>query len=141
MFPKESPLFFTAGCITLLGTISSPAHASISDVPSSSRQDVRCMMGVLHKMPRVDHVESGVWLDNGWRHPFVQYHYQELDGRDGTVRFVALTLKASKDTAQYLAYLNGLSTPGGPPPPTLGTGEIARQWELECGIFAAAIFV
>jgi hypothetical protein len=56
---------------------------------------------------------------NGWMHPFVQYHYQEQDGRDGTVRFVAQTAKASKDTTQYLTYLNELSTPGGPLPPTL----------------------
>jgi hypothetical protein len=141
MSPKKSSRFLTTGCITLLGTISLPSHASISDRPSSSRRDVRCMMSVLHKTPRVDHVESGAWLDNGWMHPFVQYHYQEQDGRDGTVRLVAQALKASKDTIQYLAYLNGLSTPGGPLPPILGTGEIARQWELQCGISATAIFV
>jgi hypothetical protein len=86
-------------------------------------------------------VESGGWLDKGWMHPFVQYHFKEPDGRGGTVRFVAQTLKASKDATQYLAYLNGLSTPGGPLAPTLGTGEITRQWELQCGISATAIFV
>jgi hypothetical protein len=46
-------------------------------------------------------------LDNGWMHPFVQYHCQEQDGRAGTVRFVAQKLNASKDTKQYLALLNG----------------------------------
>lgn len=141
MSPKKSPRFLATKCIILLGTISLPVHASISDVPSSSRQQVRCMVSVLHKTPRVDHVELGAWLDKGWLHPFVQYHYQEQDGRDGTVRFVAQTGQASKGSARYLAYLNGLSTPGGPLPPTLGTGEIARQWELQCGISADAIFV
>jgi hypothetical protein len=99
------------------------------------------MMAVLLRTPRVDHVESGALLDNGWMHPFVQYHYEEQDGRDGTVRFVAQRLKASTDTTHYLAYLNGLSTPGGALPPTLGTGEIAKQWGLKCGISATAIFV
>ncbi len=98
------------------------------------------MMRVLCKTPRVDHVESGTWFNNGSMHPLLQYHYQELDGSDGTVRFVAQTVKASKNTTLYLAYLNGLSTPGGPPPATLGTGEISKQWKIQCGISATAIF-
>jgi hypothetical protein len=37
------------------------------------------MMNVLQETPRVDQVESGALLDNGWMHPLMQYHYQEQD--------------------------------------------------------------
>jgi hypothetical protein len=127
--------------IAILGTISSLSNASISDVPLPFRRDVQCMMNVLQKTPRVEQVESGAVLDDGWMRPYVQYHYQEKDGRDGTVRFVAQEMNASKDTWQYLALLNGQGTPGGPRPPTLGTEEIARHWQLQCGVTATAVFV
>jgi hypothetical protein len=127
--------------MAIVGIISSSSYASIGDVPSPFRRDVQCMMNVLRNTPRVDQVQSGALLDDGWTHPFVQYHYQEQDGRAGTVRFVAQKPNASKDTIQYLALLNGLSTPGGPPPPTFGTAEIAMQWELQCRVPAMAVFV
>jgi hypothetical protein len=138
---EKSSRFVTTAWIAIVGTLSWPSHASIGDVPSPFRRDVQCMLKVLHKTPRVDQVDSGVLLDNGWIHPFVQYHYQELDGRDGTVRFVAQKPNTSKDVVQYQALLNGLMTSGGPPPPAFGTGEIARQWELQCGVPAIAVFV
>jgi hypothetical protein len=127
--------------IALVGTMSPSSYASIGDVPSPFRQEVQCMMNVLQKTPGVNQVESGALLDNGWMHPFVQYRYQEQDGRVGTVRFIAQKLNASKDTIQYLALLNGLAAPGGPPPPTYGTAEIAMQWKLQCRVPAMAVFV
>ena len=136
-----SPRFIVAGWIATVGTISSPSYASIGDVPSSFRQDVQCMMNVLQKTPRVDQVESGALLESGWMHPFVQYHYQEQDGRAGTVRFVAQKMNASKDAIQYLALLNGLTTPGESPPPTFGTAELAINWQLQCRVAAMAVFV
>jgi hypothetical protein len=114
----EAKLRIALARIAIVGTISTSSYASIGDVPSPFRRHVQCMMIVLKKTPRVDQVESGALLDDGWMHPFMQYRYQEQDGRAGTVRFVAQKLNASKDTAQYLALLNGLSTPDGPPPPT-----------------------
>jgi hypothetical protein len=141
MSSENSSRFITTAWIAIAGTISSSSHASVGDVPSPFRRDVQCMMNVLQKTPRVDQVESGALLDNGWMHPFVQYHYQEQDGRAGTVRFVAQKSNASKDTIQYLALLNGLGTPGGPPPPAFGTAEIAMQWKLQCGVPAIALFV
>jgi hypothetical protein len=138
---QTSSRFIMAAWVATTGTISSPLYANIDDVPSPFRRDVQCMMNVLQKTPRVDQVESGAVLDDGWMHPFVQYHYQERDGRDGTVRFVAQEMNASKDTWQYLALLNGLGTPGGPRPPTLGTEEISRQWQLQCGVIATSVFV
>jgi hypothetical protein len=138
---EKSSCFITTAWIAMVGTISSQSYASIGDVPSPFRRDVQCMTKVLKKTPHVDQVESGALLDNGWMHPFVQYHYQEEDGRAGTVRFVAQKLNASKDAIQYLALLNGLMTLGGPPPPTFGTEEIARQWNIQCGVPAIAVFV
>jgi hypothetical protein len=105
------------------------------------------LSGGAQQTPHVDQVESGVWR-YGWTRPFVQYRYEEQDGRVGTVRFVAakphdpkLVFEADKSHAIYfLAILNGLSTPGGPDPPELGAGEIARQWPLHCAVAATAIF-
>jgi hypothetical protein len=105
------------------------------------RRDMRCMVEVLQKMANVDQVESGVLNRDGWVQPFVQYRYREQDGALGTVQFVAQNSKNSKSTISFLALLNGLSTPGGPDPPDFGAGEIARQWELQCGVTAVAIYV
>jgi hypothetical protein len=120
--------------VVIVGTISSSTYASIDDVPSPYRRDVQCMMNVLKGTPRVDQVESGALLDNGSMRPFVQYHYLELDGHAGTVRFVS-------DTSKYRALLDGLMTPGGQRPPAFGTAEIVKHWELECGVQAVAVFV
>ena len=138
---EKSSRFITTVWIALVGTISSPSYASIDDVPSAFRRDVQCMMNVLKKTPRVDQAESDALLHDGWMQPIVQYRYQEEDGRAGTVRFVAQKLYDSKDTIRYLAFLSGLSTPGGPPPAAFGTAEITKQWELECGVQAIAVFV
>jgi hypothetical protein len=121
---------------------SSSSYAAINDIPSQYRQNVRCMMQVLQKTPRVDQVESGVW-NYGWARPFVQYRYQEQDGRAGTVRFVAekphdpmmMSEAGLPDSTHLFATtLNGLATAGGPLPAGFGTREISRQWESQCGV-------
>ena len=121
--------------------ISSSSYAGIDDVPSPFREDVQCMVKVLRETPRVDQVEAGVVNSDGWAHPFVQYRYQEQDAREGTVRFIAKKSNDSQQAIYFVAALNGLSTPGGPPPPTLGVGEIVRRWELQCRVRATAVFV
>jgi hypothetical protein len=141
MLSEQASRCITTAWIVIVSIISVPSYASIGDVPSPFRRDVQCMMNVLKKTPRVDKADSGALFDNGWKHPFVQYRYQEQDGRTGTVRFVAQKLNASKHTIQYQALLNGLTTPSGQPPPTLGAAEIAKQWDLQCKVTAMAIFV
>jgi hypothetical protein len=134
--------------IASIATISSASAASIEDIPLAFRRDVTCMINVLRKTPRVDQVESGVIDTAGSPSPFVGYRYTEQDGRVGVVRFVARKADArfpardedvSHGTVVYWANLNGLTTPG-VVPPTFGTGEIAGQWKLRCGVSAIAVF-
>jgi len=119
-----------------IGSIWSSSCASFDDVPSPFRRDVQCMVNVLRKTPRVDQVSWGAFYNGGWTRPFVQYRY---DG-GGTVRFTADKTNPESDSIQYVAYLNGVFTHGGPSPPTLGTGEIAGQWTRECHVSAFGVF-
>jgi hypothetical protein len=132
MKPSIGLLAWIAGAVAF----SSSSHAGIDDIPSPLRRDVRCMMQVLQKMPHVDQVESGVWNYYGLANPFVQYRYQEQDGQVGTVRFVAEERPDSKP--YWWARLNGLSS--GPYPPEFGAREIAKRWQLQCGVTAVASF-
>jgi hypothetical protein len=126
--------------IALAAIFLSSSCADIDDIPSPFRRDIGCMLGVLKATPRVDQVRSGVLDRDGWLHPYVEYRYQELDGRLGTVRFVASKAASSKDKIVYWSYPGGLSTPG-VVPPSLDTVEIARHWELQCAVAAMAVFV
>ena len=119
------------------GVIWSSSCANFGDVPSPFRRDVQCMVNVLRKTPHVDQVTWGALYNEGWMRPFVQYRY---DG-GATVRFIADRLNPASDSVQYVAYLNGLTAHGGPPPPTLGTGEIASRWARECHVLATGVFV
>ena len=114
--------------------------AGLDDVPRIYRGNVACMINVLVHAPRVDQVQVGVFSD-GWSRPHVQYRYRELDGRIGTVRFVADRSHLAGNTIQYVARLNGLFSPGGPMPPDLGTPEVSAQWKMKCGIVAVAVYV
>jgi hypothetical protein len=108
--------------------------ASIRDIPMEDRRQTQCMMKVLQKTPHVNQIELGI-ADLG--HPFVQYHYQEGDGRDGSVRFVKDMPGTSKGI-DYTALLNGMTDPR-LPPLDLGTTEITKRWRFQCGVDALAL--
>jgi len=123
----------------LAGAIRLPVYADTSDVPQSFLPDVQCMTNALQNISGVDQIQLGGLYQDGWTHPFVQYRFQEKDGRTGVVRFVAEKSKTSAGGVEYLAILGGLSMHGGPPPPRLGTREVTEEWERQCHIRATAL--
>src|SRR5580704_3060776 len=85
--------------------LSALAQSSFAAAP------MQCMESVLHKLPSVSHIKSGVVSSWGQIHPFVQYYYRASGSawRSGNVRFIG-----SYD-GTYTATINGLFTPGTKP--------------------------
>jgi hypothetical protein len=105
--------------------LSGLAQSSLAAAP------VQCMQSVLHKLPSVSHIKSGVTSTWGQIHPFVQYYYSASGPawRSGNVRFVG------SNDGTFTATINGLFTPG-TQPADYGTRAVVEQWQLACKVKA-----
>jgi len=92
---------------------------------------IQCMERVLHKLPSVGHIESGVVSNSGQIHSFIQYYYRASGQawRSGNVRFVG------GNDGTYTATINGLFTPG-TKPADYGTKSVVERWRLACKVNA-----
>jgi hypothetical protein len=102
---------------------------------------MQCMESVLHKLPSISQVKSGVLSIDGQVHPFVQYYYRASGPawRSGYVRFVGSNANKTDATRTYSARISGLSTPG-TDPADYGTGLVVDQWRLACKVDASALW-
>ena len=131
---------FRLGALMTFAFISS-SRASTSDVLPLWHRDVRCMVDVLQKNPRVDHVKSRAFLSGGWIQAFVQYRCREDNGPISTVRFIAYRVNDSRESPHFEANLNGIFTPGTPGPPDLGTTELAKLWRSQCHVIVSVLYI
>jgi hypothetical protein len=102
---------------------------------------MQCMESVLHKLPSISQVKSGVLSIDGQVHPFVQYYYRASGpaSRSGYVRFEGSNANKTDATRTYLARINGLTTPG-TEPADYGTRLVVDQWRLACKVDASALW-
>lgn len=108
----------------------------ISGASPSLRREVQCMVNVLGRMRRVDHIRFGVSRTDG---VFVEYRYHESNGQYAVVQFLqfgADESAKSQNSLRFVTTLSGLMTPGGPGPPDFGTTKVERLWKLNCHVNA-----
>ena len=123
----------------VLGTMAvGPASSASRLSPSTHMQ---CMESVLHNLPSISQVKSGVLNIDGQVHPFVQYYYRASRPawQSGYVRFIGSNASKTGATRTYLARINGLATPG-TEPEDYGTRLVVEQWRLACKVDANALW-
>lgn len=89
------------------------------------------MESVLHKLPSVSHIESGVLSNSGQTHPFIRYFYRSsgVAWKSGYVRFLG------NSDGTFTAIINGLFMPG-TQRTDYGTNAVVEQWQLACKVKA-----
>lgn len=123
---------FVLGMVTV-----EPASPASRLSPSTH---IQCMESVLHKLPSISQVKSGVLSIDGQVQRFVQYYYRASGPawRSGYVRFVGSNANKT-DARTYMARINGLTTPG-TEPADYGTRLVVDQWRFACKVDASVLW-
>jgi hypothetical protein len=122
----------------------SAGDASRHDLFPAMMKDAQCMVGVLQTVPGATHIKLGVTNLGNYAHPYVEYDAPPENGKTQTIIFNSFLPDAENWSGNspyfFLAYLNGLFTPGGPPPSSWGTGVVVERFRKECHADVNALF-
>ncbi len=139
------------GAICGMTALASHARGAPEDAePPTVTRMVACMVDVLKttpgvdqiavshvntaNMPRSDHPEDIV----AWLHPILTYRVTNAAGETQILQFEPQRI--GPDAYFFWTILNGLHSPGGPPPSDWGTDGVTAVWKAKCDVGAVGIY-